>query len=131
VGGNKAWSLVRAFEEVGMDVILSGTKNGMKEDYERIKDTVRDGTVIVDDANSNELALLLKKYKPNLLISGAKEKYISLKLGIPFCDFNHDRISAFAGFNGFISFAKEVDASVSSPVFDLTSKKLEDLKNVS
>jgi len=124
VGGNKAWSLVRAFEELGMDVIMSGTKNGMKEDYERIKDTVRDGTVIVDDANSNELALLLKKYQPNLLISGAKEKYISLKLGIPFCDFNHDRISAFAGFNGFISFAKEVDASVSSPVFDLTSKKL-------
>jgi nitrogenase molybdenum-cofactor synthesis protein NifE len=124
VGGNKAWSLVRAFEELGMDVIMSGTKNGMKEDYERIKDTVKDGTVIVDDANSNELALLLKKYRPNLLISGAKEKYISLKLGIPFCDFNHDRISAFAGFNGFMSFAKEVDASVSSPVFDLTSKKL-------
>ncbi len=122
VGGNKAWSLVRAFEEVGMDVMMSGTKNGIKEDYERIKETVRDGTIIVDDANSTELARLLKKYKPNLLISGAKEKYISLKLGIPFCDFNHDRISAFAGFKGFVSFAKEVDASVSSPVFNLASR---------
>ena len=124
VGGNKAWSLVRAFEELGMDVMMSGTKNGIKEDYERIKETVKDGTIIVDDANSTELARLLKKYRPNLLISGAKEKYISLKLGIPFCDFNHDRISAFAGFKGFVSFAKEVDASVSSPVFNLTSKSL-------
>jgi nitrogenase molybdenum-cofactor synthesis protein NifE len=124
VGGNKAWSLVRAFEEVGMDVIMSGTKNGIKEDYERIKETVRDGTIIVDDANSTELARLLKKYRPNLLISGAKEKYTSLKLGVPFCDFNHDRISAFAGFRGFVSFAKEVDASVSSPVFNLASKTL-------
>jgi nitrogenase molybdenum-cofactor synthesis protein NifE len=124
VGGNKAWSLVRAFEELGMEVMMSGTKNGIKEDYERIKEIVKDGTIIVDDANSTELARLLKKYKPNLLISGAKEKYISLKLGIPFCDFNHDRISAFAGFKGFESFAKEVDASVSSPVFELTRKRL-------
>ena len=124
VGGNKAWSLVRPFEELGMDVIMSGTKNGIREDYEMIKEAVRDGTLIVDDANSAELARLLKKYRPNLLISGAKEKYISLKLGVPFCDFNHDRISAFAGFRGFVSFAKEVDASVSSPVFELTSKSL-------
>ena len=124
VGGNKAWSLVRAFEELGMDVMMSGTKNGIREDYEMIKEAVRDGTLIVDDANSAELARLLKKYRPNLLISGAKEKYISLKLGVPFCDFNHDRIYAFAGFRGFVSFAKEVDASVSSPVFELTSKSL-------
>jgi nitrogenase molybdenum-cofactor synthesis protein NifE len=124
VGGNKAWSLVRAFEELGMDVMMSGTKNGIREDYERIKEAVRDGTIIVDDANSTELARLLKKYRPNLLISGAKEKYIALKLGVPFCDFNHDRISAFAGFNGFVNFAKEVDASVSSPVFNLTSTSL-------
>jgi len=45
---------------------------------------VKDGTIIVDDANSTELARLLKKYRPNLLISGAKEKYISLKLGFLF-----------------------------------------------
>lgn len=124
VGGNKAWSLVRPFEELGMDVLMSGTKNGIREDYEMIKEAVKDGTIIVDDANSAELVRLLKEHRPNLLISGAKEKYIALKLGIPFCDFNHDRISAFAGFKGFVSFAKEVDAAVSSPVFDLTVKKL-------
>ena len=73
-----------------MDVMMSGTKNGIREDYEMIKEAVRDGTIIVDDANSAELARLLKEHRPNLLISGAKEKYISLKLGIPFCDFNHE-----------------------------------------
>lgn len=51
---------MRAFEELGMEVIMTGTKNGMKEDYERIKETVKEGTVIVDDANSIELARLLK-----------------------------------------------------------------------
>jgi nitrogenase molybdenum-cofactor synthesis protein NifE len=124
VGGNKAWSLVRAFEELGMEVIMSGTKNGIKEDYENIRDVVKEGTLIVDDANSTELMRLLKKYKPNLLISGAKEKYIALKLGVAFCDFNHDRISAFAGFKGFLEFAREVDAAVSTPVWNIVNTEI-------
>ncbi len=126
VGGNKAWSLVRAFEELGMEVIMSGTKNGIKEDYENIKNIVKEGTLIVDDANSNELRKLLKKLKPDLLISGAKEKYIALKLGVGFCDFNHDRISAFAGFKGFLEFAKEVDGAVSTSVWNVVSTSIYD-----
>lgn len=122
VGGNKAWSLIRAFEELGMKVIMTGTQNGLPEDYQRIMDTVSEGTLVVDDANSMELARLLQKYHPNLIVSGAKEKYMAHKLGIPFCDFNHDRITSFAGFQGFINFAKEVDRAVSSPVWKLTSK---------
>ncbi len=128
VGGNKAWSLIRAFEELEMEVIMTGTQNGLPEDYERIKETVKDGTLVVDDANSMELARLLKRYRPDLIVSGAKEKYLSLKLGIPFCDFNHDRITSFAGFQGFVNFAKEVDRAVSSPVWNLTPKKYREIK---
>jgi len=120
VGGNKAWSLIRAFEELGMEVLMTGTQNGLPEDYQRIKETVRDGTLIVDDANAMELARLLEKYQPDLLVSGAKEKYMSLKMGVAFCDFNHDRISSFAGFQGFLNFAREVDRAVSSPVWKYT-----------
>jgi len=122
VGGNKAWSLIRAFEELGMEVLLTGTQNGLPEDYQRIKETVRDGTLVVDDANAMELARLLGKYKPDLMVSGAKEKYLSLKMGVAFCDFNHDRISAFAGFEGFLNFAREVDRAVSSPVWNHSPK---------
>ncbi|MEN4018895.1 MAG: nitrogenase iron-molybdenum cofactor biosynthesis protein NifE [Methanobacterium sp.] len=123
VGGNKAWSLIRAFEELGMKVIMTGTQNGLPEDYERIMETVSEGTLVVDDANSMELSRLLQKYQPDLVISGAKEKYMTHKLGIPFCDFNHDRITSFAGFKGFINFAKELDRAVSSPVWKFTPKK--------
>jgi nitrogenase molybdenum-cofactor synthesis protein NifE len=123
VGGNKAWSLIRAFEEIGMKVIMTGTQNGLPEDYERIMETVSEGTLIVDDANSMELSRLLQKYQPDLVISGAKEKYMTHKLGIPFCDFNHDRITSFAGFKGFINFAKELERAVSSPVWKFTPKK--------
>ena len=87
------------------------------------RDAVKNGTLVVDDANTMELTRLLKKYKPDLMVSGAKEKYLALKLGVPFCDFNHDRISSFAGFQGFSNFAREVDRAVSSPVWKLPLKR--------
>lgn len=65
---------------------------------------------------------MLNKYRPDLLVSGAKEKYLSYKLGIPFCEFNHDRIKPFSGFRGFLNFAEEVDKAVNSRVWKLTSK---------
>ena len=124
VGGNKAWSLIRAFEEIGMEVIMTGTQNGLPEDYDRIKGAVKNGTLVVDDANTMELTKLLKKYKPDLMVSGAKEKYLTLKMGVPFCDFNHDRISSFAGFQGFSNFAREVERAVLSPVWELPLKRI-------
>lgn len=129
VGGNKAWSLIRAFEELGMQVIMTGTQNGLPEDYHRIMETVKEGTLIVDDANSIELSRLLKKYQPDLIVSGAKEKYMTHKMGIPFCEFNHDRITSFAGFQGFINFARDVDRAVSSPVWNLTPLKYKGITN--
>ena len=44
-----------------MEVVIIGTQTGKKEDYEQISYSVRDGTVIVDDANPLELADLIKK----------------------------------------------------------------------
>jgi nitrogenase molybdenum-cofactor synthesis protein NifE len=70
----------------------------------------------VDDANSTELPDYSKNTaKP--LIQELKKNTL-FKLGVPFCDFNHDPISDLQVSEVFVSFAKEVDASVSSPVFN-------------
>lgn len=47
-----------------MGVMMSGTKNGIREDYEESKKQLETIAIIVDDANSTELARLLKKYRP-------------------------------------------------------------------
>ena len=58
-GPAKALTLIKGFSELGMDVVIIGTQTGQKEDYEQISYSVRNGTVIVDDANPLELAELL------------------------------------------------------------------------
>ncbi|MCQ1534453.1 nitrogenase iron-molybdenum cofactor biosynthesis protein NifE [Methanosarcina sp. KYL-1] len=116
-GPAKALTLIKGFAELGMEVVIIGTQTGKKEDYEQISYSVRDGTVIVDDANPLELADLLVKQKADLMVAGVKERFIAYKLGVAFCDFNHDRVMEFEGFDGFVNFAKEVDASINSPVW--------------
>jgi len=116
-GPAKALTLIKGFAELGMEVVIIGTQTGKKEDYEQISYSVRDGTVIVDDANPLELADLLVKQKADLMVAGVKERFIAYKLGVAFCDFNHDRVLEFEGFDGFVNFAKEVDSSINSPVW--------------
>jgi len=50
-------------------------------------------------------------------VGGVKERPIAHKLGVGFCDHNHERKEALAGFVGMINFAREVHASVMSPVW--------------
>jgi nitrogenase molybdenum-cofactor synthesis protein NifE len=123
-GPAKALTLIKGFSELGMEVVIIGTQTGKKEDYEQISYSVRDGTVIVDDANPLELAELLLKQKADLMVAGVKERFIAYKLGVAFCDFNHDRVVEFEGFDGFVNFAREVDASINSPVWKAVRQRI-------
>ncbi|MGB9939770.1 nitrogenase iron-molybdenum cofactor biosynthesis protein NifE [Methanosarcina sp.] len=123
-GPAKALTLIKGFSELEMEVVIIGTQTGKKEDYEQISYSVRDGTVIVDDANPLELAELLVKQKADLMVAGVKERFIAYKLGVAFCDFNHDRVVEFEGFDGFVNFAKEVDASINSPVWKAVRQRI-------
>ncbi len=123
-GAAKALSLIKGFRELGMEVVIIGTQTGKRADYEQISYSVKDGTVIVDDANPLELAELLVKKEADLMVAGVKERFIAYKLGIAFCDFNHDRTVEFEGYDGFVNFAREIYASINSPVWKAVRQKV-------
>ena len=68
---------MNAFQELGIQVVIIGTQTGEREDYEKIRYIVKDGTVIIDDANPLELRDLLIKQNVDLLVSGVKERYLA------------------------------------------------------
>lgn len=118
VGGSfKAFSLVKAFRLVDMQVVLVGSQTGTKEDYEELEAITDPGTIIVDDSNPLELTSFLKEKGVDIFVGGVKERPIAYKLGIGFCDHNHERKEALAGFEGMLKFAREVYSSVMSPVW--------------
>lgn len=118
-GAFKAYSLIRALRSLGMRTILAGSQTGSPEDYEEMSRICDPGTLIVDDINSMEIVRFLENNDCDLFIGGVKERPIAYKLGVAFCDHNHERKIALAGFTGMINFAREVEESVCSPVWDL------------
>lgn len=118
-GAFKAFSLIRALRHLGMEVVLAGSQTGNPEDYEELKELCNDGTVIVDDANPLELSKYIIEKKADLVIGGVKERPIAYKMGIGFCDHNHERKIPLAGYVGMLNFAKEVHESVTSPIWKL------------
>ncbi len=118
VGGSfKAFSLVKAFRLIDMEVVLVGSQTGTKEDYAELEAITDPGTIIVDDSNPLELTSFLKEKGVDIFVGGVKERPIAYKLGIGFCDHNHERKEALAGFEGMLNFAREVYSSVMSPVW--------------
>ncbi len=122
-GAFKAISLVKALRHLGMKTVLIGSQTGSKDDYEDIKNIVDEGTIIVDDTNPVELSNFVKEKGVDLFIGGVKERPIAYKLGIGFCDHNHERKEALAGFVGMINFAEEVYGTVTSPVWKFVPRK--------
>lgn len=122
-GGFKAISLIKALRLIGVETVLVGSQTGTKEDYELIKALCNEGTVIVDDSNPVELAAIIRDKKADLFIGGVKERPIAYKLGIGFCDHNHERKEALAGYDGVLNFAKEVYSSCMSPVWQFVKKR--------
>ena len=118
VGGSfKAFSLVKALRHLGMKVVMVGSQTGTKEDYAELEQITDPGTIIVDDTNPLELSQFIKEKGVDLFIGGVKERPIAYKLGVGFCDHNHERKIGLEGFEGMLNFAKEVYNTVMSPVW--------------
>jgi nitrogenase molybdenum-cofactor synthesis protein NifE len=122
-GAFKAFSLVRALRMLGMTTVMVGSQTGNREDYEQLRELCDEGTIIVDDSNPLELSSFLAEKDVDVFIGGVKERPIAYKLGIGFCDHNHERKQALAGFEGMVNFAKEVYGTVMSPVWNFAPRK--------
>ena len=118
VGGSfKAFSLVKAFRHLGMRTVVVGSQTGTQEEYAELATICDPGTILVDDANPLELSAFLQEKKADVFVGGVKERPIAYKLGIGFCDHNHERKIALEGFVGMYHFAQEIHSSVMSPVW--------------
>lgn len=128
-GAFKAFSLVKAFRLIGMQVVMVGSQTGTTEDYVELEEITDDGTIIVDDSNPLELSDFLKEKDVDLFVGGVKERPIAYKLGVAFCDHNHERKEMLAGFQGMLNFAREVYGSVMSPVWQFVPRRSEEDKS--
>ncbi len=122
-GAFKAFSMVRSLRTLGIQTVVVGSQTGNDADYRMLRDLCDPGTIIVDDTNPLELIRFINQTGADLLIGGVKERPIAHKLGLGFCDHNHERKEPLAGYEGMLNFAREVYSSLMSPIWQFVPRK--------
>jgi nitrogenase molybdenum-cofactor synthesis protein NifE len=117
-GAFKTISLIKALRLLGVETVVAGSQTGRPEDYATMAGLCDPGTIIVDDSNPVELSTFARERGADLFIGGVKERPIAYKMGMAFCDHNHERKLPLAGYEGMKNFAEEVYGSVMTPVWN-------------
>jgi nitrogenase molybdenum-iron protein alpha chain len=95
-------------------------EEGLLSRYEGMISEMGDGTLMIDDICHHELETLIKRFKPDLIGSGIKDKYVIEKFGVPCKQLhNYDYGGPFAGFRGAVNFAKDIDMRINTPAWKL------------
>jgi len=89
-------------------------------DYEGMMKQMSKESLVIDDISHHEMEKLIELYKPDVIGSGVKDKYVIEKMGVP-CKQLHsyDYGGPYAGFKGAINFYKEIDRMTSTKVWKL------------
>ncbi|MGC3998145.1 MAG: nitrogenase iron-molybdenum cofactor biosynthesis protein NifN [Anaeromyxobacter sp.] len=66
---------------------------------------------------------MVREKRPELIVAGGKTKFLALKTRTPFLDINHGRSHPYAGYEGMVTFARQLDLTVNSPIWPALSRR--------
>jgi nitrogenase molybdenum-iron protein alpha chain len=88
--------------------------------YEGMIPDMTPGAMVIDDISHVELEKLIQKFKPDIICSGIKDKYVIEKFGVPSKQLhNYDYGGPYAGFRGAVNFARDIEMMVNNPAWKL------------
>ncbi len=116
-GGVKTWSMVNSLRELGVEILAAGTQNSTLEDFYRMKGLMHKDARIIEDTSTAGLLAVMHEKMPDLIVAGGKTKFLALKTKTPFLDINHGRSHPYAGYEGMVTFAQQLDMTVNNPIW--------------
>ncbi len=122
-GGVKTWSMVNALRELGVEILAAGTQNSTLEDFHRMKALMHADAGIIEDTSTAGLLAVMREKLPDLVVAGGKTKFLALKTRTPFLDINHGRAHPYAGYEGMVTFASQLDLTVNNPIWPALNAK--------
>jgi len=116
-GGYKSWSVVSAMQDLGMVVVATGTEKSTEEDKARILELMGPDARMISDNDQTALIAAFHECEADILVAGDRYIYPALKSRIPFLDIDHVRRIGYAGYDGLIELARNIERAVRSPVW--------------
>ena len=116
-GGVKSWSIVSALQDLGLEVVATGTNKSTEEDKQRIREIMGDKTRMITDGSPKALLGAVREYQADILIAGGRNMYTALKAKLPFLDINQEREFGYEGYRGMLELARQLALTLQSPVW--------------
>ncbi len=123
VGAPRVWHWIKAMEELGMEVVACMTTFGHKDDYEKIVARLKPGALVIDNPNEFEIEEMIERCKPDLFLTGLKEKYLVRKFGVPTLNSHSYEKGPYAAFRGFINFARDIYQALCAPIWKIAQEE--------
>jgi nitrogenase molybdenum-cofactor synthesis protein NifE len=116
-GGVKSWSVIAALQDLGMQVVATGTKKSTEEDKARIRELMGQDALMLEDGNPRALIDMVRRHEVDVLIAGGRNMYTALKARVPFLDINQEREFGYAGYSGMLELARQLALTIESPIW--------------
>ena len=101
-----------------MTVVATGTEKSTEEDKARIRELMGPDVEMLDDNDQSVVVGACAEHRADILIAGGRYLYPALKSRIPFLDINHERDFGYAGYSGIVELARQLAATLGSPVWE-------------
>ncbi len=103
-----------------LEVLAELKEKGLLGEYEGMLPDMIDNSIMVDDISHLEQEMLIAAYRPDIVCSGIKDKYVIEKMGLPSKQLhNYDYAGPFAGYRGAVNFARDIDMRVNNPAWKM------------
>lgn len=116
-GGVKSWSVVSALQDLGMEVVATGTRKSTEEDKARIRELMGEDAPMLENGNPRALLDVARVQRADMLIAGGRNLYTAIKARLPFLDINQEREFGYAGYAGVVTLAERLTKALESPVW--------------
>lgn len=117
--GIESWIFISMLYELGMKIVAIGTNQNAQEDISRIKERMKEKTVLIDHSDENKILTLYRERKAELMIVSRRNSYVPLKEKIPFLDVDESQHSIYVGYEGVRRLAKDLLDTLEQPIWKI------------
>jgi len=121
-GGNKAWSIASALQDLGIEVVATAVGKSTEDDREKAR-LILGETGVLMLKPGQEQAQIIDDSKADLLLAGGRSLYTAIKKGIAFADVNQEKKKSYGGYAGLLNLAEDLKNALENPVFKLVARR--------
>ena len=115
-GGNKAWSIAAALQDLGIEVVATAVGKSTEDDKEKARQYLGPQGVLMTKPGQ-EQAKIIDETGADLLLAGGRSLYTAIKKGIAFADVNQEKKKSYGGYAGLLNLAEDLQHALETPVF--------------